>query len=112
MTTYATFTENNQWEGETWRFHIPIEGNEQSLNRLLAALTSGVGPAQPASYRLSLEPVDEATVDDRVALGGGDYMHEDNKLSGRLVLPDDLLGAIVNDDLLYKGGVKDLMEAP
>lgn len=35
---YAMFIEHNSWEGETWRFHFPIDGNEEALVHLTRLL--------------------------------------------------------------------------
>lgn len=103
MTTYATFTEDNEWEGETWRFYIPVEGNEASL-QMLADRTM-----QMEGYGVDLTPLDEATVDARVAAPDDtDYMAAHNKLAGTLSIPTaddtDLL------DVIYKGGIADLVK--
>lgn len=107
MTTYATFTEDNEWEGEVWRFYIPIEGNEVALNQLANLVE------QAEAYGLSLTPLNEATVDDRVAQPDDtDYLAAHTKLTGRLDLTR-VIGKPADDvfDVIYKGGIRDLMEA-
>jgi hypothetical protein len=104
VTTYATFIEDNEWEGETWRFYIPTDGNEVAL-QTLADLVE-----QDEPYRLDLTPIDETTVDDRVEnlADDTDYLAAHTKLTGTLTVPEvdreDLL------DALYKGGIADLVK--
>ncbi|HEV2929122.1 MAG TPA: hypothetical protein VGW74_10560 [Propionibacteriaceae bacterium] len=103
MSTYATFRENNAWEGEVWRHYIPIEGNEGALSTLASILSD----RQDTGYSLDVSPLDEATVDARVARPHDcGYMAAHTKLSGRLVLPGKPLA---DDDWLYKGGIADLV---
>lgn len=107
---YATFTEDNEWEGETWRFYIPVEGNETALTELRALVDQ-----TDESYHLNLVPIPERDVDARVAAPDDNgYMHGHNKLSGRLLVPslDSLratLGENWADEAFYKGGIKDWM---
>jgi hypothetical protein len=100
MSTYARFTEVNDWEGETWHFWLPIEGNEEALRKLAELLDV---EADSDEYQLSLEPRDELHVD---ALVDEDdepgYMSAQNKLEGVLTVPDTL-GE--NCKALYKGDI-------
>lgn len=106
MTTplYAIWTEYNEWEGETWRFYIPILGNSQELIRL-QAWCNQESPDSP--YRLDTRPLLEDEVDRRVETMADDtsYLAAHTKLAGRLVLPD----VIDADDTLYKGGIRNLI---
>ena len=34
MTKYFCFVENNDWEGETWFFYVPLEYEEDALDLL------------------------------------------------------------------------------
>ncbi len=103
MTTYATFTEDNDWEGETWRFYIPTEGNEVALQ----TLADLVEQAEP--YALDLAPLSEPIVDDRVERLADDtgYLAAHNKLAGTLTVPEGDADGLF--DTLYKGGTRDLM---
>lgn len=38
MTDYRRFTEHNEWEGETWSFYIPVDGNVETLDALAALI--------------------------------------------------------------------------
>ena len=38
MSDYYVFVERNDWEGETWRFYIPVEENEEAIDELVGLL--------------------------------------------------------------------------
>jgi hypothetical protein len=107
---YVKFTEDNEWEGETWHFYIPMTGNEAALARLADALKNRNEDEQ---YRLDLDSlVPEFEVDVLVKHSDVGYLHYRNKLTGTLVLTDEDLDRIRNvedHDPLYKGGIRDLM---
>lgn len=108
MTTYATFTENCDWEGETWRFYIPVEGNEEALAALRKRVTVD---DDDQVYTLGTVPLTEAEVDVRVAGPDDcDYLPAHTKLAGTLNL-EVIEGKDDGDlfDVLYKGGIKDLV---
>lgn len=110
MSKYAQLTENNDWEGETWHFYIPIEGNEATLDRLADTLTLMADEA----FELELAPIPEMEVDILVKRGGDtSYMAAHNKLAGRLVLTDEHLTTLAAGDVdpLYKGRIRDHMKA-
>ena len=101
---YAKFTEESDWEGETWHFYIPVAGNEEAL-KVLAEKVESWGPN--SDYELDNEYLTEDEVDTLVEHGDDDgYMPEHNKLSGRL----DVDRVREHEDL-YKGGIKDCMVA-
>jgi hypothetical protein len=107
-TQYAQFIEHNEWEGETWSFWIPLDGNENALNNLLVAMDD----FNTESYELDLAPISESKVDAFVKHADIGYMAAHNKLSGKLVLPDDLSAMLADEDgkdPLYKGGIRNLM---
>lgn len=115
---YVTLIEDNDHEGERWRFYLPTAGNEAGLlelrDRLESMKLDGFG-----SYKLDMTPVTEEQVNDRVALADedGGYLPAHTKLSGTLQpLPakpeprEDISDAEWLDELLYKGGIKDLFK--
>lgn len=106
---YAKFVEENEWEGETWNFYIPIAGNEDALSALASALKNSYDEFE--QYRLDLDfPIPEFEVDVLVKHSDAGYLHYHNKLAGTLVLTDETLTEIRGeDDPLYKGGIRDLM---
>lgn len=108
MTDYATFTEHNQWEGEAWRFYIPIEGNQDALKRLADATERGDLDNAYDAFDLDLTPLPEAHVDRRVTDLADDtsYMPAHTKLAGRLILPDD---RDLEFDDLYKGAIAEMV---
>lgn len=106
---YAKFTEHNDWEGETWRFYIPIEGNEAALHELEQAISANSG----SSYELDTGPFTESVVDALVEHGADDceYMPAHTKLVGLLRLPPELRAAMSDPESnpLYKGGIGEFM---
>lgn len=114
MTQYATFTEENDNEGETWRFYIPFDRNEGALARLYTLVERHRAAAEDewqAPYSLSLDPIDESVVNDRLSLADDtDYMPAHNKLEGRLDFPEfDAGNPYWFDDTFYKGKIEDHM---
>jgi hypothetical protein len=108
---YAKFTEHNEWEGETWRFYIPIEGNEAALCELEQLLLLA---NSDSSYELDMGPFTESAVDTVVKQGNDDcgYMPAHTKLVGLLRLPPELRAAMSDpeDDPLYKGEIREFMQ--
>lgn len=114
MTDYVTLTEDCEYEGETWRFYIPVEGNADALSKLAEALASFADQG-PEAFTLDLTPIPESEVDVLVKHGGDtDYMPAHNKLVGRLVIPDDVLAQLAagDEESLYKGDIDDFMVGP
>lgn len=105
---FIKFTERNEWEGETWRFYLQVDGNEEEITKLRRLLASyKVKPA--LSYTLDDGLLDEATVDALVDNGDDDgYMRAHNKVTGRFACPDDL-GERANE--LYKGSIEEFFTA-
>jgi hypothetical protein len=111
MTDYVTLIEDCDWEGETWRFYIPVEGNADALGKLAEALAP-FADQEPAPFTLDLALLPEFEVDILVKHGGDtDYMAARNKLVGRLVIPDDVLAQLAagEEEPLYKGSIDDFM---
>jgi hypothetical protein len=102
---YVRFTEENDWEGETWNFYIPVAGNQEALEKLQALIKEDSG------YFLDFSVRSESEVDTLCAcLDDCDgYMPKHQKLSGLLILPTEVLGEDL--DSLYKGGICNFMEA-
>lgn len=101
MKIYTIFRECNDWEGETWNFYIPTEGNESEIAKLALAIKN--------SPEYSLEgSIDESDVDVLVKHDEGGYMAFHNKLSGKLSI--GTLHITVDDDPLYKGGIKEFIK--
>jgi hypothetical protein len=91
---FVRFQEENDWEGETWNFWLPLDGNEDELLKL-AALIAG-----REEYRLGEQGEPEAIVDKLIQYGESGYFAQHNKSTGRLTCPTDI-------EKLYKGGVRD-----
>lgn len=109
---YVKFIERNEWEGETWRFYIPLEGNESALKELEAALRSAGGESSAEYYELSMKPIPESKVDALVEHSGDGYMAYHNKLAGTLTIAPGVLALLASykDDPFYKGGIKGFMK--
>lgn len=98
---FVKFTEHNDWEGESWSFFIPTNGNEEAIEDLRKCL------AHMDDFELDEDETDEDEVDLLVKNSDTGYMDEYQKLSGELVL-GDLVGSELAD-ALYKGGIRNLM---
>lgn len=99
MGAFQQFWEHNENEGESWRFWLQYEGNEDALARLQALVEDS------ENYYLTDTFASEGEVDTLVRYSDSGYMENENKVVGRLVLSD---GFEEND--LYKGGVADFFE--
>lgn len=115
-TNYVKFRENNEWEGEAWTFWLPTEGNEAALLELENALDAAHEADDEFPYELrrnvvrSEEQIDSFVEDAEDDEGG--YYSAHNKVTGRLILPDELgePGRTETFDYLYKGGIRDLFK--
>lgn len=96
---YARFTEENDWEGETWHFYIPLAGNDRALERLAELIENR------EEYALAREWYSETEVRILVANTETGYMAEHTRLHGLLAVPDDL-------DKIYKGQLVACMRQP
>lgn len=110
---FVKFTENNDWEGETWRFWLQLDGNESELKKLKGFFDKNdVGEA----YELDMTPVDEEEVDTLVKHSRQGYMNYDNKVTGTFTMPEyeddgqeDSAYEWANDHF-YKGDVERCFE--
>jgi hypothetical protein len=119
---FVKLTEENEWEGETWRFWLQVDGNEDALLRLhvaldaLAALYRDGEPGSPFVLDSIDHAKDESYVDVLIEQADeeeGGYMASDHKVTGVLRVPDwpaptDFGGRIEQD--LNKGGVCELFQ--
>jgi hypothetical protein len=110
MTDYVKFTEENDWEGETWHFYIPVDGNQLTLSVLAAALETS--PIE--SYTLDLTPIPESEVDTLVKHTEVGYTADHTKLSGVLLLAPDTVDQLsaYDTDPFYKGEIAKFVQAP
>lgn len=101
MNTYFRLTENNEWEGETWHFYLPIADNEEAIATLCELIDTA---EDDFGFSLSDETFTETEVDTLVQHGAGDtdYHATHTKLVGRLGAVDEL-------GKLYKGQVVNFM---
>lgn len=113
MTMYVRLTERNDQEGETWRFYIPIEGNEAAIALVARAVDILSSTFGDVSYMLTQTPIDEETVDTLIKNGNDvvGYMAAHTKLAGVLIPPGDVLmrARDLDDNPLYKGEIRNWM---
>lgn len=114
---YAVLVEHNGHEGETWRFYIPCDGNQEALDELAELLDAVDSDDDDIEFTLD-GVVQERYVDDRVSMGDSGYMAAHTKLAGKLVLPERDEFYVVDDEhapwiveILYKGKIRQLMTA-
>ena len=102
--TYVRFTENCDWEGESWNFYLPVEGNEEALAWLRALIADGDVSDQ---YEVGEEEAYTWAEVKTLARSHSQttYLQEHTVLSGRLATGYDL-------DALYKGGIRDQVSGP
>jgi hypothetical protein len=98
---FASFVEINDYEGETWYFFIPVEGNEEAIKTLKEHLRGS------EQFGFDFDEVDEYVVDILCERSINGYMPSHNKTHGKLVLPDDMEDI---EEILPKGGIEGLME--
>jgi arylamine N-acetyltransferase len=107
--------ENNEWEGETWRFWLQRNGNEEALDQLADVLESY--PLLSETFTLDLEhektedQVDELVqqaIEDYEQDGG--YTYEHNKITGTLVWPTEEKSMENWTQDLNKGSIKDFFK--
>lgn len=100
---YYRLSENNEWEGETWHFYIPVEGNEEEMVKLKEKYIDG------EIYCVSIKKFTEERVDILCEDDNNtSYMNKHNKLKGKLTVPENL--SPKTDDPLYKGGICKFMK--
>lgn len=114
---YAVLVEHNGHEGETWRHYIPCEGNQEAIDALRLAIEEAEEISEDDDIEFGWDaPIQENYVDDRISMGDSGYMDAHTKLAGRLgPLPEAPEGYEDDEqpwvyEVLYKGGVRHLME--
>ena len=109
---YQCFKEMNDHEAETWRFYIPIEGNEDAIETLRCLIDpEAEGNRDACLYDYEFGGIcPENEVDILVKHSQGGYMAAHTKLEGKLHV-ESLLGEAPEDvhSALYKGGLHAFM---
>lgn len=99
---YFEFKENCSWEGETWRWYIPIDGNEKNITFLKKEIEKF------PNFTISEKIFDEREVDILVENTSVGYMASHDKLEGKLDFSDypekSTNGA---EDPFYKGDIRE-----
>ena len=106
------FKEFNGWEGETWHYFIPCEGNETEWDKLKKFLTDNPHPEcyECMESTLSLEKLSIAdSICSRLDIGG--YGAPISILSGKFIFKEfvPFSNKPEDKDLLYKGGICQMM---
>ncbi len=106
--SYFKFTEYNDWEGESWNFYIPIEGNTIPVEDLKTFIKNF---SFEDMYKIDDKPYTEEEVKILCDNTESGYMDFHNRLSGKLILPElKVEDCNIVDDPFYKGGIENLME--
>lgn len=100
---FYRITENNNNEGETWYFYVPMTTEE--ANHLFNLFNFAIDDWSDFPYEIS-DPIAEHTIDTLVEFANDDggYMNTHNKCvgaTGSIILLT--LEDILDDDILYKG---------
>lgn len=119
---FVKFTENNDNEGESWNFWLPVTHNKKSLERLKKIVDLANSAGFDEAFELDMTEVAESEVDILVKHTDQGYMNYENKVTGVLILPDfddalfdpqDEVDEAVFDwtnDYLYKGRIQELFQ--
>ena len=115
MTLYRMLTEENDHEGETWHHFIPIDGNQQAIDRIWEILNSE--DSEIESFTLTEKTYTEEQVQTLCAQEDvTSYMWTYTRLEGVLVLPNDVTDKtctkVMLEEFLYKGGIRAWMKGP
>ena len=111
---YVMFTENNDWEGESWDFFIQYDGNEEELKALYDNIHLH---DLSETYELNLSKIiPEYEVDFVLKYAKDGYMMSHNKISGKLKFSERVMTSYKDydspkectDSLLNKGGIEDM----
>lgn len=102
---FVPFTEENEWEGETWTFWLQLDGNEEELVRLYELLSD------QETYTLDLNDAeDEASVERICNRAGVGYFLSDQLIMGKFTCPDkddyNVEDGRYLDEMFYKGRIE------
>lgn len=95
MKQYVTLTESNDHEGETWKFFIQYDGNEEAVEYIKWYIDEF---CIEDMFSIDLNKIPENEVDILVKHSTIGYMKVFNKVDGKLEIPKD---ALIEDDF-YK----------
>lgn len=99
MKQYIKFNEYNDNEGEDWNFYLQAEGNEKEIEKLKNLIDEA---DESETYRIT-NFIQENEVDILVKHSDSGYMMFENKVIGKMKIPEDF-----EVDDLYKGGITKL----
>lgn len=99
MKEYIKFNEYNDNEGEDWNFYLQAEGNEKEIEKLKNLIDEA---DESETYRVT-NFIKENEVDVLVKHSDSGYMMFENKVTGKMNIPENF-----EVDNLYKGGITKL----
>lgn len=103
---FICLDEYNDNEGESWRWWLQYDGNEEALHELDILLNTFDSDYVSEAYQLEKTLTDEAEVDTLVKHAKSMYFYSDNKVTGKMKTPE-FADAEDLYDKLYKGGIRD-----
>jgi hypothetical protein len=109
-TKYMAFKEYCEWEGETWRFYVPIRGDHYANLCWLEGKLKSYGMSE---FTVIQKELTEKEVDALCKDSKGGYMAFHNKMEGTIDLKElDKAGATKESlsEFLYKGGIENLFK--
>lgn len=112
---FIKLVEHNDHEGETWRFWLQLDGNEEELHKLQEFIKEHDLSEEFALYT---KEIDESEVDILVKHTMSGYMDYDNKLTGTFTMKELDTSELDDEDeiyesaleLLYKGAVEEMFK--
>lgn len=112
---FVAFYEKCEWEGETWRFWLQVDGNEEvieSVRRHLANYNDSDDDddSEDSAWELSEEVLPEYDVNILVNNSMSGYMAYEHKVVGIMSIPDDFHTDL--EQFLNKGGIRDMFSPP
>jgi hypothetical protein len=99
MKEYIKFNEYNDNEGEDWNFYLQAEGNEKEIEKL----KNLINEADESETYIVTNFIKENEVDVLVKHSDSGYMMFENKVTGKMNIPENF-----EVDNLYKGGITKL----
>ena len=104
---YIKLTEENDWEGETWNFYIPIENNKDAIKALSKKLNEFPEDIESSFTLHDSTILEEYDVDVLVKHSEGGYYHQHNKMVG-VIDTNTFIDVYCEDfeEKIYKGNLE------
>lgn len=102
---YIIFEEHNEHEGETWRFYIKYQGNEQQIGYLRGDLKRLHEEYHDEDYTIFDKCIPEYKVDVLNELDEEGYMAKHNKIDGKLdyvrIMQEKIESYVVETEIMF-----------